>query len=48
MVGLPGEIGMEPVDEFQGKAYLSKEVGARYLVIEIDLGSADGSKRYAG
>src|SRR5437870_6590464 len=23
---------MEPVDEFQGKAYLSKEVGARYLV----------------
>jgi acetylornithine deacetylase/succinyl-diaminopimelate desuccinylase-like protein len=27
-----GEIGMEPVDEFQGKRYLSKEVGARYLV----------------
>jgi acetylornithine deacetylase/succinyl-diaminopimelate desuccinylase-like protein len=27
-----GEIGQEPVDEFQGKQYLSKEVGARYLV----------------
>jgi acetylornithine deacetylase/succinyl-diaminopimelate desuccinylase-like protein len=27
-----GEIGMEPVDEFQGKRYLSKEVGARYLL----------------
>jgi acetylornithine deacetylase/succinyl-diaminopimelate desuccinylase-like protein len=27
-----GEIGQEPVDEFQGKEYLSKEVGARYLV----------------
>jgi acetylornithine deacetylase/succinyl-diaminopimelate desuccinylase-like protein len=27
-----GEIGQEPVDEFQGKAYLSKEVGARFLL----------------
>jgi acetylornithine deacetylase/succinyl-diaminopimelate desuccinylase-like protein len=27
-----GEIGQEPVDEFQGKRYLGKEVGARYLV----------------
>ena len=27
-----GEIGQEPVDEFQGERYLSKEVGARYLV----------------
>lgn len=27
-----GEIGQEPIDEFQGKAYLSKELGARYLV----------------
>jgi acetylornithine deacetylase/succinyl-diaminopimelate desuccinylase-like protein len=27
-----GEIGQEPVDEFQGPEYLSKEVGARYLV----------------
>jgi acetylornithine deacetylase/succinyl-diaminopimelate desuccinylase-like protein len=27
-----GEIGQEPVDEFQGKRYLSKEVGARYLL----------------
>lgn len=32
MTMVAGEIGMEPVDEFQGKAYLSKEVGARYLV----------------
>jgi acetylornithine deacetylase/succinyl-diaminopimelate desuccinylase-like protein len=29
---VPGEIGQEPVDEFQGKRFLSKEVGARYLV----------------
>lgn len=29
---VPGEIGQEPVDEFQGKRYLSKEVGARYLI----------------
>jgi acetylornithine deacetylase/succinyl-diaminopimelate desuccinylase-like protein len=27
-----GEIGQEPVDEFQGKDYLSKDVGARYLL----------------
>ena len=27
-----GEIGQEPVDEFQGKRFLSKEVGARYLL----------------
>ncbi|MEA2322930.1 MAG: hypothetical protein QOD81_2780 [Solirubrobacteraceae bacterium] len=32
MTMVPGEIGQEPVDEFQGKRYLSKEVGARYLV----------------
>jgi acetylornithine deacetylase/succinyl-diaminopimelate desuccinylase-like protein len=29
---VPGEIGQEPVDEFQGPKYLSKEVGARYLI----------------
>lgn len=29
---VPGEIGQEPVDEFQGKRYLSKEVGTRYLL----------------
>jgi acetylornithine deacetylase/succinyl-diaminopimelate desuccinylase-like protein len=29
---VPGEIGMEPVDEFQAPKYLSKEVGARFLV----------------
>jgi acetylornithine deacetylase/succinyl-diaminopimelate desuccinylase-like protein len=27
-----GEIGQEPVDEFQGPEYLSKDVGARYLL----------------
>jgi acetylornithine deacetylase/succinyl-diaminopimelate desuccinylase-like protein len=27
-----GEIGVEPVDEFQSPAYLSKEAGTRYLV----------------
>lgn len=29
---VPGEIGVEPVDEFQAPKYLSKEVGARFLV----------------
>jgi acetylornithine deacetylase/succinyl-diaminopimelate desuccinylase-like protein len=29
--GVCGEIGQEPVDEFQGVPYLSKDVGARYL-----------------
>ena len=29
---VPGEIDQEPVDEFTGPQYLSKEVGARYLV----------------
>lgn len=29
---VPGEIGYEAVDEFQSPAYLSKEVGARYLI----------------
>jgi acetylornithine deacetylase/succinyl-diaminopimelate desuccinylase-like protein len=32
MTMVPGEIGQEPVDEFQGERYLSKEVGARYLL----------------
>jgi acetylornithine deacetylase/succinyl-diaminopimelate desuccinylase-like protein len=27
-----GEIGQEPVDEFQGKRYLGKDLGARYLL----------------
>ena len=29
---VPGEIGYEPVDEFQSPAYLSKEVGTRFLI----------------
>lgn len=29
---VPGEIGIEPVDEFQSPRYLSKEVGARFLI----------------
>lgn len=29
---VPGEIGIEPVDEFQSPRYLSKEVGTRYLI----------------
>jgi acetylornithine deacetylase/succinyl-diaminopimelate desuccinylase-like protein len=32
LTSVAGEIGQEPVDEFQGERYLSKEVGARYLV----------------
>lgn len=29
---VPGEIGYEPVDEFESPRYLSKEVGTRYLI----------------
>ncbi len=32
VTGVCGEIGQEPVDEFVGPAYLSKETGTRYLV----------------
>jgi acetylornithine deacetylase/succinyl-diaminopimelate desuccinylase-like protein len=32
VTGVCGEIGQEPVDEFEAPAYLSKEVGSRYLV----------------
>jgi acetylornithine deacetylase/succinyl-diaminopimelate desuccinylase-like protein len=29
---VPGEIGLEPVDEFQGPAHLGKDLGARYAI----------------
>jgi acetylornithine deacetylase/succinyl-diaminopimelate desuccinylase-like protein len=29
---VPGEIGYEPIDEFESPRYLSKEVGSRYLI----------------
>jgi len=29
---VPGEIGVEPVDEFQAPRYMSKEVGTRWLI----------------
>jgi acetylornithine deacetylase/succinyl-diaminopimelate desuccinylase-like protein len=29
---VPGEVGQDAVDEFQGREYLSKEVGARYVL----------------
>ena len=32
VTGVCGEIGQEPVDEFTSPGYLSKEVGARYLI----------------
>jgi len=32
VTGVCGEIGQEPVDEFAAPAYLSKEVGTRYLI----------------
>lgn len=32
VTGVCGEIGQEPVDEFTAPAYLSKEVGTRYLI----------------
>lgn len=31
LTGVCGEIGQEPVDEFQGVPYLSKDLGARYM-----------------
>jgi acetylornithine deacetylase/succinyl-diaminopimelate desuccinylase-like protein len=31
LTGVCGEIGQEPVDEFQGVQYSSKDIGARYL-----------------
>jgi acetylornithine deacetylase/succinyl-diaminopimelate desuccinylase-like protein len=32
LTGVCGEIGQEPVDEFQGVDYQSKDIGARYLL----------------
>ena len=32
VTGVCGEIGQEPVDEFESPRYLSKEVGTRYLI----------------
>jgi acetylornithine deacetylase/succinyl-diaminopimelate desuccinylase-like protein len=32
VMGVCGEIGQEPVDEFAAPAYLSKEVGTRYVI----------------
>jgi acetylornithine deacetylase/succinyl-diaminopimelate desuccinylase-like protein len=29
---VPGEIGVEPVDEFQDRQYLGKDLGARYMI----------------
>ncbi len=32
LTACPGEIGPEPVEQFQGPAYLGKEVGAQYML----------------
>jgi len=32
VTAVPGEIGVEPVDEWQGLAHVSKDIGARYMV----------------
>lgn len=50
---VPGEIGYEPVDEFEAPYYLSKEVGTRYLiqhggVADFALVAEGTDFRYAG
>ncbi len=37
---VPGEIGLEPVDEFQGPAHLGKDLGARYAITHGVVGDA--------
>jgi acetylornithine deacetylase/succinyl-diaminopimelate desuccinylase-like protein len=37
---VPGEIGLEPVDEFQGPAHLGKDLGARYAIAHGVVGDA--------
>ena len=37
---VPGEIGLEPVDEFQGPAHLGKDLGARYAIAHGVIGDA--------
>lgn len=32
LTAVPGEIGLEPVDEFQGNRYLGKDLGASYMI----------------
>lgn len=37
---VPGEIGLEPVDEFQGPSHLGKDLGARYAIAHGVVGDA--------
>lgn len=37
---VPGEIGLEPVDEFQGPDHLGKDLGARYAITHGVVGDA--------
>ncbi|HEX2154610.1 MAG TPA: M20/M25/M40 family metallo-hydrolase [Acidimicrobiia bacterium] len=37
---VPGEIGLEPVDEFQGPNHLGKDLGARYAIAHGVIGDA--------
>ncbi len=37
---VPGEIGLEPVDEFQGPLHLGKDLGARYAIAHGVVGDA--------
>jgi acetylornithine deacetylase/succinyl-diaminopimelate desuccinylase-like protein len=37
---VPGEIGLEPVDEFQGPDHLGKDLGARYAIAHGVIGDA--------
>jgi acetylornithine deacetylase/succinyl-diaminopimelate desuccinylase-like protein len=37
---VPGEIGLEPMDEFQGPAHMGKDLGARYAITHGVVGDA--------
>lgn len=40
LTAVPGEIGLEPMDEFQGTAYLGKDLGARFMIARGIVGDA--------
>lgn len=40
LTAVPGEIGLEPVDEFQGTAHLGKDLGARFMIARGVIGDA--------
>jgi acetylornithine deacetylase/succinyl-diaminopimelate desuccinylase-like protein len=40
LTAVPGEIGLEPVDEYEGVAYLGKDLGTRFAVAHGAIGDA--------